>query len=49
MLIDTVTVTGKARPFCPACEEKINTKTKQAMEKRGKRVKNKAVIFPSVR
>ena len=49
LLIDTISVDGKARPFCPGCEAMINKKTKQSMEKRGKKVRGKEIIFPSAK
>jgi very-short-patch-repair endonuclease len=41
-----VRIDGKQHPFCPECQEKVEQKTKMAMEKRGKRIRGKALIFP---
>ncbi len=41
-------IDGHKHPLCPECEDKVNVKTKHAMEKRGRRVRGKAIVFPRV-
>ena len=48
LLVHTVSIDGRLRPFCPECKEKIDRKTAQAMERRGRNVKRKTIVFPSV-
>ena len=49
LLVHTIGIDGKMRPFCPSCLEKVETKTKQAMEKRGKNISGKSLVFPSAK
>ena len=49
LLVHTVSIDGKVRPFCPECEELVDRKTRQAMDKRGRNVKGKKVTFPNAR
>jgi len=48
LLVITESITGRKRPLCPKCEEFVNKKTRQGRSKRGERVSNKEIIFPSV-
>jgi len=49
LLVHTVGIDGKQRPFCPACLDNVEKKTKMAMEKRGKKVSGKGIVFPSAK
>ena len=49
LLIDTISIDGRLRPLCPKCEAMVNKKTKQSMEKRGKKIRGKEMIFPSAK
>lgn len=40
-----VNLRGETPVFCDDCKEKIQAKTKMAMEKRGKIIGNKRVVF----
>ena len=48
LLVITESITGRKRPLCPKCEDFVNKKTKQSFDKRGRPVRNKEIIFPSV-
>jgi len=45
MLVHTVGIDGKQRPFCPECLELVEAKTKMALEKRGKQIRGKEMNF----
>jgi len=49
LLIVTESVTGRVRPFCPDCEKEMNEKVEGSMKRRGKKTKNKRLIFPKSR
>jgi len=49
LLIHTVSIDGNVRPFCPKCQEFVLNKTKQSMEKRGRRIRGKDIVFPNVK
>ena len=49
LLVHTIGIDGKMRPFCPVCLEKVEKKTKQAMDKRGVKVSGKGIVFHSAK